>query len=81
MKKISIVKKKKETRKENTEKRLATLIDQSGESSDSSAALVKNFARPICVCLSRIISDRNIGKRCTLPGSFKANLGLLWLSG
>ena len=80
MEKISIVKKK-ETREENTEKRLATLIDQSGESPDGSAALVKNFARPVCVCLSRICSDGNIGKRCTLPGSFKANLGLLWLSG
>lgn len=66
--------------KENIEKRLATLIDQSGEGSDGSTALVKNFARCVCVCLLQVFSDRNIGKRCTLPGSFKANLLLPLLS-
>ena len=46
---------------------LATLRDQSGEGSDGSAAVVKNFARRVCACSLRANADRNIGKRYAPP--------------
>ena len=47
--------------------KLATLRDQSGEGSDGSAAVVKNFARRVCACSLRANADRNIGKRYAPP--------------
>jgi hypothetical protein len=46
---------------------LVTLRHQSGEASDGSAAMVKNFARRVCACSLRANADRNIGKRYALP--------------